>query len=295
MTRLLRILFTIPALLPLWALYPLSSVVAWLMGSVIGYRRYVVMDNLRACFPEKSETERAKIAREFYRNFADSIVETVKGLHISDKEMSQRMEFDGIDIVDRLMAEKRNIVVYFSHTFNWEWAPSVTMHSQLQPSPDNHILFGQIYRPLRNKAFDRLMLHIRSRFHSVCIDKSTALRQLVRASRNGSFYVGFMSDQHPSHGDAGVLTTLLGRPTLMISGTEVLARKLNAAAIYWDMEHLSRGHYRITIRQMADNLNEVAEGDLTRQYTQLLEQTIRRDPAIWLWSHNRWKHPIPQQ
>ncbi|MGN0222539.1 MAG: lysophospholipid acyltransferase family protein, partial [Muribaculaceae bacterium] len=154
MTRFLRILFTIPALLPLWALYPLSSAFAWLMGSVFRYRRCVVMANLRACFPDKSEAELRTIARQFYRNFADSIIETVKVLHISDEEMRRRMQFDGIEIVDRLMAEKRNIVVYFAHTFNWEWAPSVTMHTQIHPGEGSGVLFGQIYRPLRNKAFD---------------------------------------------------------------------------------------------------------------------------------------------
>lgn len=295
MTRFLRILFTIPALLPLWALYPLSSVFAWLMGSVFRYRRRVVMGNLRACFPDKSEEELRAIARQFYRNFADSIIETLKLLHISDEEMRRRMQFDGIEIVDRLMARKRNIVVYFAHTFNWEWAPSVTMHTKLHPGEGSGVLFGQIYRPLRNKAFDRLMLHIRSRFGSVCIDKRNTLRQLLRATRTGTFYVGFMSDQHPSHGDPGVLTTLLGRPTLMISGTETLARKLDAAAVYWDMERTARGHYRITIRHLSDHPAEMPLGELTRQYTCLLEQTIRRDPAIWLWSHNRWKHPVPQQ
>lgn len=295
MNRFLRILFTIPALLPLCVLYPLASALAWLMGSVIRYRRRVVMDNLRACFPLKSETELRAIARQFYKNFADSIIETLKLLHISDAEMRRRMQFDGIEIIDRLMAQKRNIVVYFAHTFNWEWAPSVTMHTRLHPNDGSNVLFGQIYRPLRNKAFDQLMLHIRGRFHSVCINKSTALRQLVRASRAGLFYVGFMSDQHPGHGDPGVLTTLLGRPTLMISGTETLARKLDAAVVYWDMEHTARGRYRITIRHIADHPAELPEGELTRQYTRLLEQTIRRDPAIWLWSHNRWKHPVPQQ
>ena len=61
------------------------------------------------------------------------------------------------------------------------------------------------------------------------------------------------------------------------------------------MEHTARGRYRITIRHIADHPAELPEGELTRQYTRLLEQTIRRDPAIWLWSHNRWKHPVPQQ
>ena len=32
--------------------------------------------------------------------------------------------------------------------------------------------------------------------------------------------------------------------------------------------------------------------EVTDKYFKLLEQTIDRDPANWLWSHNRWKHPV---
>ena len=106
-----------------------------------------------------------------------------------------------------------------------------------------------------------------------------------------------MSDQHPSHGDPGHLTTLLGRPTLMISGTETLARKLDMAVIYWDMSRTSRGHYHITTRLIAEHPADMAPGEITETYTRMLETTIRRDPALWLWSHKRWKHPVtpPQQ
>ncbi len=101
-----------------------------------------------------------------------------------------------------------------------------------------------------------------------------------------------MSDQHPSHGDPGHLTTLLGIPTLMITGTETLARKTGTAAVYWDMERTGRGRYRITTRLMAADAAATAPGELTEMYTRMLEDTIRRDPAQWLWSHKRWKHPV---
>lgn len=287
----LRRLLSLPARLPLGALYGISGAIAPVLHHLVRYRRRVVRENIDRCFPEKTPAEKRDIEKKFYRNFADNVVETLKLLDISDKEMADRMEFEGTEILDDLMARGKSIAVYFSHTFNWEWAPSVSLHTVEKPS-DRHV-FAQIYRPLRSKSFDALMLDMRHRFGSESIPKATALRRLLTLRRKGvPSITGFMSDQHPSHGDPGHLTTLLGRPTLMISGTETLARKLGMAAVYWDIEKTSRGHYRITTRLIADDVASTAPGEVTERYTRLLEATIRRQPELWLWSHNRWKHPV---
>lgn len=287
------------ALLPMAVLYVFSDVLFALIYHVVRYRRRLVASNLAACFPDKSDAELKAIARQFYRNFADYIVETVKLLHISDKEVERRFTWSGLENITRPLDEGRSITAYFAHCGNWEWAPSVTLHCALQKQNGN--LFCQIYRPLRNKAFDRLMLKVRSRFGSISIPKNSALRNFVDMRRQGIASVtGFMSDQKPSHGDAGHRVTFLGRPTLAITGTETLARRLGMTVVYWRMSKPERGHYHIDVVPMADNAAAMPEHALTEQYYRLLEQTILENPAIWLWTHNRWKHKIsddtaPQQ
>ena len=64
------------------------------------------------------------------------------------------------------------------------------------------------------------------------------------------------------------------------------------AAVYWDMYKISRGHYKIVTRVIADNVADTGKGDVTRQYAAMLQQTIERNPAIWLWTHKRWKIPV---
>lgn len=291
MIGVLGFIFGLLARLPLSVLYIASSAMWPLLYYVVRYRRRIVRSNLTACFPGKSNDEIKAIERAFYCNFTDYIVESLKLFHIYDAEMSRRMEFAGVDVMDRLNAESRSIAVYFAHIGNWEWAPSVTLHTAQPPSPT--MKYGQVYRPLRNKAFDALMLRIRSRFGSVSIPKTVVLRTLLAWKRSGVVSTtGFMSDQKPSHGDPTVVTSFLGRQTAFISGTETLARKLGMAAIYWDTEKLSRGHYRITCRLLAENVADTAPGDITRAYARMLEQSILRNPSIWLWSHNRWKNPI---
>lgn len=279
------------ACLPLSVLYGLSTVTAVVLHRVVRYRRRVVRLNLEAAFPDKSQAERRDIERRFYHNFTDNFVETLKLLHITDEEMARRMEFVNTDIIDSLMDQGKSIVVYFGHFFNWEWAPSISLHTRHKPS--DKVAFAQIYRPLRSEAFDGLMLGIRSRFGSESIDKKVALRRLLQYRREGCVSItGFMSDQHPSHGDPGLATTFMEQPTAIITGTETLARRLGMALIYWDMERLGRGRYRITTRHIADDAASLPEGEATRRYAQMLETTIRRDPSIWLWSHKRWKHKV---
>ena len=59
-----------------------------------------------------------------------------------------------------------------------------------------------------------------------------------------------------------------------------------------DMTRIRRGYYRLDIVDMAADASLTAPGELTERYVSLLERTIKRDPAGWLWTHNRWKYPV---
>ena len=281
------------AFLPMWILYGIADFAFVILCYAWGYRKKIVMRNPRASFPGKTEKELRVIARKFYRRFADQVFETVKLLHISDKAMRRRTTFapDEMKRIDRCLSEKRPIVVFFSHCFNWEWVPSVTLWSTLRPGTDAE--FCQIYRPLRNKWFDAIMLRMRSRFHSVSLAKKVAFLDLMRYKRRDiPTITGFMSDQHPSAGDPGCPVMFLNHPTAMITGTETVARRLDAMVIYWDIHRLRRGHYHVKTHFLTDDPGSLPEGELTRTYARMLQQTIERDPANWLWTHNRWKHPV---
>ena len=289
--RMLHGVLKVAAMLPLWALYGLSDVVWVVLGFVVRYRRGIITANLTASFPDMSSKEIARIRRRFYRNFSDYIFETLKLLHISDRSMRRRMEFTGVEAVDRILGEGRPVVAFFSHCFNWEWVPSITLWSKL--TPGEGVEFCQVYRPLRNRVMDALMLDIRSRFGSVSLTKKLVFLDLMRYTRRGvATITGFMSDQKPSHGDEGHYENFLHHPTMFITGTETVARRLDAAVVYFDMNKISRGHYRVDVRLITEKPGELPEGTLTDRYCSLLTQTIRRNPALWLWSHNRWKNPV---
>lgn len=285
---LLTGLLQLVARLPFCVLYLLSDITFVLLYFVVRYRRRLVDRNLAASFPELTPGERRSIRRHFYLNFSDYIFETVKLLYVSDAQMRRRMTFAGVDIIDRNLRQGRPVVCYFSHTGNWEWAPSITLWSGLRAGTDAE--FCQIYRPLRNRRMDALMLRLRSRFGSVSLAKNMAFLDLMRYRKRGVPTVtGFMSDQKPSHGDPVRVLSFFGRPTAVITGTETLARRLDTAVVYWDMSKPRRGHYHIDVIPMADHAADTEPYELTRRYFENLEGTIHRRPDIWLWTHKRWK------
>ena len=142
------------AFLPFGILYFISDGMYLIVYHIVRYRRKTVRDNLRNSFPEKSNRERKRIERKFYRHFCDCIVETIKLLHLTDKGMNKRINVTNANLIDQLAKDGAPIILYLGHYGNWEWTPAVTLH-YTHPT-----LSGQIYRPLHNCTMEQVMLTI---------------------------------------------------------------------------------------------------------------------------------------
>jgi KDO2-lipid IV(A) lauroyltransferase len=109
------------SLLPLRILYLFSDFAFFLMYYVFGYRKKIVMDNLRHAFPEKNEKERKDIARKFYRNLTDTFLESIKLISISKRGIQKHIDAD-LSVIERLHREGRKCQEHLGHNFNWELA-----------------------------------------------------------------------------------------------------------------------------------------------------------------------------
>jgi KDO2-lipid IV(A) lauroyltransferase len=273
------------ALLPFCLLYALSDILYVLVYKVAGYRLKVVRRNMAAAFPEKTPQERRRLERRFYRHFTDYTVETLKLAHLSEKEIQSRARMTNPQLIDRLIDEGHScILVLLGHYGNWEWfvaGNSFFASAVMYP----------IYRPLKNKAFDRLFTGLRSRFGAVGIRKSDTVRRLLLLLRERKPALGvFLADQTPSPANIHYRTTFLGQDSAMLTGPERIARKLNLPVVYADVRKLKRGYYSVEFKLLSATPQDTPEFALTEQYARLMEQTILRDPACWLWTHKRWKH-----
>lgn len=277
---------TAVACLPLGVLYGASDLASFLLRRVVKYRRRVVRGNLSRAFPEASEKELRGWEKRFYRQLCDTFIETLKLLHISDREVDRRVEVVGAELVDQAVEGGHSVVLFLGHYGNWEWVTAITRHFK------SDAVMSQIYHPLSSEVMDRVMLKVRSRFGNESIPMKRTMRRLLEIEHQGGHFVtGFISDQRPVGKVLPNWMDFLGIDTPFIVGGEVIGDRVGARYLYVDVEPLKRGHYRLTFKEVVplkSDLDEGIEFPYSRQYMRMLESTIRRDPSYWLWSHNRF-------
>lgn len=281
---LLYIVTYLHALLPFSVLYLLSDILFVGIYYVARYRRKLVRRNLKNAFPEKSPKQIVTLERMFYHHLCDYFVETIKTLRLSDREVSKRLKFENPEIFNRLTADGNSCILSLGHYGNWEWVPSIVMHF------DPGIKQGLVYKTLHNKAFDRLLLKIRSRFNSKPIEQVSVYRQMISLRNAGErMVVGFLADQRPSRNNDRYWTTFLNQDTLVQTGMEKIARHVGCAVVYLDIKKIKRGYYVGKFSVISPDASQESDFVIMERYMRKLEETILRDPGCYLWSHNRWK------
>lgn len=274
------------AILPFPLLYAVSDVVYFLLYHVFGYRKKVVFANLRNSFPEKSDEEINKIAKQFYSYLCDLMLETFKTLAISQRNAKARCAFDPAArrLLEQYSEEKKSIIIVMGHYGNWEWAGSSF-------SLEFKFPLYVIYHPLRNAYFNGLIYRMRTRFGTRLIAMRETFKTMV-SLRNEHNATAFIADQTPAP-ESAYWTNFLNQDTPVFWGTEKIAQKMGYPVVYVTVNRIKRGYYEILAEELFANPKSTAEGEISEAHTRKLEKDILEQPAIWLWSHRRWKHKRP--
>jgi len=269
------------AYLPTSWLYKIADVVAFVLYSVIGYRKEVVLTNLRNSFPEKSEAEIQQIAKETYTHLADRIVENIKSMTITKEEVMERTTAKNIEVIQDLYDKNRNVVLMVAHITAWEFG------GYLLCTMAKHKIWG-IASKLTNPYFNDMVQRTRGKMgmHILFMqDSSEFFKQPVMPGSLGVFF----GDQSPSNRDKSYWTTFLHQETAFFKGGEAYAKLHDCAVVYAKIVQVSRGHYTAELIPVTEHPRETTENEITERFVRLLEQQIRETPAHWLWSHKRWK------
>ncbi len=273
------------SLLPLSVLYVLSDGLYFLVYHIARYRKPLVRKNLRDSFPEKTEAELLVIEHKFYHFFCDYILETIKLTSMSMNEMSKRVKFNNIEYLNKCFEDGHNIAAYLGHYCNWEWVTSLGLQF------DENVFVGQVYHILESPVFNALMLKIRSAMDTHSISMQIILRKIIETKREGTkMIIGFISDQVPLYPATHYWTRFLNHEgTIVITGTEQIAKKFDLSCVYFDVSCPRRGYYNIDVIPICESSKGKPDWEVTEQYFRLFEKSIQRAPEYWLWTHNRWK------
>lgn len=278
------------ALFPFSVLYVFSDMLYFIVYYLVRYRRKIVRKNLINSFPEKSEKKIIEIEKEFYHHLCDCYFEAIKLLNISEDEMKRRMKFENPEIIERLASPGNSCILGLGHYANWEWVSSIILHL------DSRFKLGFLYKELHSKAFDQLFLKMRSGFGAVPIEKLSAFRRMVQFKHEEqSMLVGFLSDQRPPKRVNQYWTKFLNQDTNVQNGMERIAKHLGCSIVYLDIKKVKRGYYAAKIFVITPDASDEPDNLIMERYIRRLEESVIRDPALYLWSHNRWKFKKPTQ
>lgn len=278
--------FYLVSLLPLRVLYVFSDIAYLIIYYIVGYRKEVVRKNLSNSFPDKPEAELKEIEQKFYRWLCDYFNETIKLLSISDKNLLKHIEFRGVEQLEQCYDQGQNCAAILGHYCNWEWLSATGLAFRRYPEA----VMGLIYHPLRSDAFDELFKDIRSAHGGVCIPKKDILRYLVTYKKEKKNYLfGYISDQTPKRNNIHLWLPFLNQDTPVFTGGERIMRKMNDAVFYVEMERPKRGQYICTFKLITREAPSMPEHAITMEFFKMLEETINKQPAFYLWTHNRWK------
>lgn len=271
-------------LLPLRALYIFDDIIFVVLYYLIRYRREVVRRNLVNAFPEKPLTEIKQIERKFYRHFCDIFFEAIYRFNISEKEYKQRATVENIEAIHEVYAQGKSAMIALGHLGNWEWTPVINFYV-----PKDSQMYA-VYKQLKNEHIDKLTYKLRTIHGGGVIEMRNLVKTMLHMSKKdmkAMFLI--LGDQRPKRDYNRFEMEFLNQKTSVYMGIEVLAKKFNYPVFYLSINQVKRGYYKYSLKLVTDNPLEEPEFSITEKYMRLLEEDIRANPELWLWSHDRWK------
>ncbi len=276
-----------------WAAIAFFFLVAWLpyslrlgVGGVLGRltwlfareRRYITNINIRLCFPELTPEAQQALAYQSFIENGIGLIETTTVWMRPPSHFQHMAVFTGTEHIDAALAQGRGVLLLGAHYSTLDFAGSLL--GVVYP-------FGVTYRPHRNPLFDALMLRGRLRNCTGVFDRYD-IRGAFRHLKQGKI-LWYAPDQDYGP-EQSVFAPFFGRTAATITATNRFAGFNNSPTIMLR-------HHRLTDKQkyvfeFTPVPQPFPSGDLVADATlinQLMEASIRLEPAQYLWMHKRFK------
>jgi len=269
--------------LPMRILYLFSDFFFVLLYYVIGYRKEVVLENLKLAFPNKSKDEIFDIRKKFYKHFTDIFIESVKAFTISEKEILKRYRYKNPEIVNQISDKGKSIALVGAHLGNWEWSINLPLVLKTKP-------FGA-YTKLSNRYYEKILKNSRTKFGFIGFPTNGFVKNVQQNFKNNQQGVYLLlSDQSPQVHKTFYWAPFFGVTVPVHTGAEMLAKKYDMAVVNFVAKKIKRGYYEVEFELITETPKAFKNYEITDQYLAITERNIKAQPDLYLWSHRRFKH-----
>jgi len=252
---------------------------------LVGERREVALENLHlALGPERSEQEIRSVAKRVFQNLGMTAVEFFRMPRMGEEALRQKVEVEGVEVLEGLLDNNRGGFLLLSHLGNWELMAPCGRFLGLGVSV--------VAKPIKkNPWLDRWVTEIRERVGLEVIPTEGASKKVLRALSRGR-WIGILIDQRAKRREA-VWVNFFGRKAPTTPALSVLALRTRAPVVPVFMVREEGGRHRLIFKEPVKLVDTGdVKGDIevnTGQMTQILESMIRQYPDQWFWVHRRWE------
>jgi KDO2-lipid IV(A) lauroyltransferase len=248
-----------------------------LLWTLAAPRRRITLTNLRLCFPELSEAERAAVGRRTFHNIARALVDHGVLATVPRAQFDRFVRVEGAQHLTD--ATSRPLILIAPHFVGLD-AGGLAVNTLVRGV--------SIYARSRNPEWDRWLLDIRNRFNAPLLIQREGfdLRAAVRALKDGlPFY--YLPDQDPGERN-GVFVPFFGVATATLPMVPRLAKMAGAKVVMCVTEMTETGYVLHLEPPLANYPSGDVEADTARMNAEI-ERWARRLPDQYLWTHKRFK------
>jgi len=260
----------------------LGSALGWIIGSLIRYRRAEVLQTIRRCLPEKSESEARAIADGMYRHFGRFVVESAGAEALDRQFVQDNVEIIGLEILKKLLADGKGVIALTAHVGNFDLLAIICC---LMGVP-----LTSISKKLKPKALDDYWVATRKKHGLKPIPTRHSFRSCLSALRRNEI-LAFLLDQNMKR-NRGIFVDFFGKPACTSPGLAQLSVYCGSPVAPIFITRTARGGHRIEIMPPIDPPKDQSPETLrqaTQLYTRIIEDYVRRYPDQWIWLHRRWR------
>jgi len=266
------------------ALARVGDVIGDLFSMMGGRRRRIIDFNLSLAFPEKSDTERRRLARMVTRHFARLALDAMRIQRLQPEALLAAVDISGWEHVERAAAFGRGVIFLTAHIGSWEVA-ALVIGLKVEGG------LSVVNRPLDNPLLEVEVDRLRRLYGNRVFGKRNIVREMLRELKSNNA-VGILIDQRVPEGQ-GVEVPFFGHPARTHPILARLCRKTGAPVVPLFVFCDAPGRYSLRIDEpiVVDAVvdGETDDVSITARFMAIIEEAIRERPDQWLWYHDRWK------
>jgi KDO2-lipid IV(A) lauroyltransferase len=261
-----------------------ARLIGWGFDRFDAKHRKRAQHNIRLCFPDWSEQDVARCARESTQHLMQLAFETLHTpRELNADSWPERIHLANLGPAIQLLNSDEPTILLTAHQGNWE----VLGYCLALLGYD----MDTIARPLDNNLINDWLLGIRERKGMRIVTKWNATERMVRVLESGGA-LAFTADQNA--GDKGIFVPFFGRLASTYKSIGLLAMTHRAPVVCGYAHRLDNDYrFELGVADIIRPADWAGRRDplyyITARYCRAFENMVRRCPGQFMWSHRRWK------